>query len=998
MATGDKRVNIYQKKFMPQQQATENFMDYILKLTLDTRARVYNVQSGVFQQVFITASSNDTFDVSTANGIDDGGNEVNLPAGTGLNASIPFANATGTVYSVGMKYNRNRPSGTEANHRSRKAEYSLWEDVCGEVLEPDSVTDQTTKLKIVVDKPLRCDGAPITHAGRLATVWLKNPASTVEAVAIYDATVLWDGSNNYIEVPYSANQGPLGQTLPDYPLSTTAADYLVHIKGLTVTNKAALDLSAESDIAFLGEITGNGPAATPTGFDVSGQNILALAFGSFDLDGGYDGAGGSGSGRKIIVDSGAVELNGPVAGPGDEFSAFLRIINDDRNWDNGLDIVTRENTLGDADGSLSGQVIRAKYRGTDGVNMVATPFPQTGTLTLGSGNNTVTMPAGTYTNLIPGICMVDIKNSPALADDGTYLVNTVSGTTVTLRNLDGTVPSFNGSTASFSITLATNVLGGAWLSINTGGITYRRWQNAIIANPAAPGRAGLRVVWPIATLPADGISAIEVGDCWTQTSNQKFTVDYHGNVGIKGSLFNDMIPYNNNFVSLGSLLKKWAEVHCSYVYPTGIYVDNAIGQVQPSINNTCYLGSTSYRWAYLYANNAYLATLNVAGQSTMQDVDPATTNTYWLGDSGAVWAGIYANVVRLQFSSSYLDMVSGSTIEWQDSAGTEGNAINCNDMSLTQYRLKMLDGAINYPMVDLQMNDRTRYPLFSGKCYSGMTSVLPIPSAVGRAEVFHSENWRGKKCWAVDALGRVVKPHVYHEDFDYHYSAIGFSLETPKFRIYQAGSGGDAYANEHNNNIEPASNLILDTGATAFNAMTLKTPPMVALEDHASYGFQVGGNPCLHMRASFDSVNDVEYLLGFYNQSTCGAQQIFNVGSNERFYGFFWNEAIWEWQWKEFTNGGTDRTITITGTDITAYEPMDFVIWMEGYAGFGFDIWYWMTGMASPAMTTAASGSNALFWMGAAAQVRNQTTTPNKLWLDVITMWDDNPFDFRLSL
>ena len=70
---------------------------------------------------------------------------------------------------------------------------------------------------------------PVNNSGRKAVAWLVNPVSQVEDVAICEAVVQWDGTHNYIEIPYTVSQGPLGQTSPDFPISMVATDYMVWV-------------------------------------------------------------------------------------------------------------------------------------------------------------------------------------------------------------------------------------------------------------------------------------------------------------------------------------------------------------------------------------------------------------------------------------------------------------------------------------------------------------------------------------------------------------------------------------------------------------------------------------------------------------------------------------------------------------------------------------------------------------------------------------------------
>ena len=287
MSSGDKRMNFYQKKFFHLNQVRDNFLGYLKGMIEATRERLFPY-SGLFEEVTLSADTADSFDFSLpCTGMDASGHEMSAPPdspGTAIYNNVPFPNENGVVYSVGMRWNDNVPSGVETNVRTKAAEYALMQEVIGEVKAPDSVNlvIAPLKLKFVIDTALLCAATPVNHAGRLARVWLVNPVSHVEEVAIYEATVQFASGHNYIEVPYTITQGPLGQLEVDSnPISTVASDYLVWVEGVTVVPKSVKDLSVDSDYVyvFLGEVTGAGTGVAPTVFDWSGQVYLGRASG-----------------------------------------------------------------------------------------------------------------------------------------------------------------------------------------------------------------------------------------------------------------------------------------------------------------------------------------------------------------------------------------------------------------------------------------------------------------------------------------------------------------------------------------------------------------------------------------------------------------------------------------------------------------------------------------------------------------------------------------------
>ena len=283
MSSGDKRMNFYAKKFFHLNQVRDNFLGYLKSMIEATRYRIFPY-AGLFNVPVLTSSVADTIHIAPApEGMDAYGHEMAVGGeqlGTTLvYENVTFPNTNAVVYSVGMRWNDTVPSGIEPNVRTKAAEYALLEEVVGEVGAPDNVTlviSTPLKLRLNIDT-LFISATPVNNSGRKAVAWLVDPLSQVEAVAIYEATVQWDGTHNYIEIPYTTLQGPLGQTSPDYPISMVTTDYQVWVEGVTVVPKSAKDLSVDDNYVFLGEVTGVGRGSIPTVFDVTGQKYLSKA-------------------------------------------------------------------------------------------------------------------------------------------------------------------------------------------------------------------------------------------------------------------------------------------------------------------------------------------------------------------------------------------------------------------------------------------------------------------------------------------------------------------------------------------------------------------------------------------------------------------------------------------------------------------------------------------------------------------------------------------------
>lgn len=268
MATGNRKVDIYLKKFLTQQQITENFFDFLEKKTNDVFTKLFPV-NGVFEpnilvSNILSASAPDTFDISSPLRGTDGsqGNYLILdPIDANL---ISFENAFSIPYYVGLRFNY-LPRETEINVRTGEIKYTFKEESVGEVADPNSVNDDGDEtLTLIIDSV--CEPG-VSHAGRKAIVWLKRAQN--QAQAFEELTVIWDGVNNKIETVTA-----LGQTLGN--ISTDPSDYQVFLKGPTIRRNT--DLRLDNNILFLGIVTGAGPGNTPSSFDETDVNNHAVSF------------------------------------------------------------------------------------------------------------------------------------------------------------------------------------------------------------------------------------------------------------------------------------------------------------------------------------------------------------------------------------------------------------------------------------------------------------------------------------------------------------------------------------------------------------------------------------------------------------------------------------------------------------------------------------------------------------------------------------------------
>lgn len=304
MATGDKRVEMFINMLLSKTAMYDWFLSYLNTKQDDIVSGLFSGLSGTLdtQAIGLAADGNDMFKFDLTNAskvVVSGGQIIDLLQQDldSYTKKIQFQNTAATDYEIYVKY----ALVPEEIDLDRKGipNYIAYMDTFGEYSFPDSVTDTPgVQIKIVIDTLTE---AAVSNAGRKCRAMMLIPLSASKTVAFYEATVQWDGANNYIVIPYAGANGPLGQDTGSGPPSTTAADYRVWVYGPTV--KRLVSLKANKAYAYIGDVTGGGAGAPPAGTDVSTQYLLWF----LTLDKAYDGIG-SGGGRVIDVDSGPVEL------------------------------------------------------------------------------------------------------------------------------------------------------------------------------------------------------------------------------------------------------------------------------------------------------------------------------------------------------------------------------------------------------------------------------------------------------------------------------------------------------------------------------------------------------------------------------------------------------------------------------------------------------------------------------------------------------------------
>ena len=258
MSTGDNKINIYLKKFLPQQHMVDNFLEFLLKQNKEAIELLYPDQGFFFGNSLAPGGNDEVVAATPMQAVDGLANVLRLdPA----DATAKFENTLGITYYVGARYAQIR-SGTEVNVRTGKIEYTFIQDAIGEKGDPDSVIDNGSTLTLTVDGVTE---AGVSNAGRKAIVYLKQAVS--QADAFFVGTVTWNGSNNIIDTT-----NLIGQTAG--LVSTDPADYVVFIPGLTIRRNT--DLSLDPNVVFYGEITGTGAGNPLTVGDINttGSNLL----------------------------------------------------------------------------------------------------------------------------------------------------------------------------------------------------------------------------------------------------------------------------------------------------------------------------------------------------------------------------------------------------------------------------------------------------------------------------------------------------------------------------------------------------------------------------------------------------------------------------------------------------------------------------------------------------------------------------------------------------
>lgn len=262
MITGDRFAAITDKRLMGYDSFGELFLDY-LRFGLEYVVSKIYTRNGTFgsTKINIQSVSNDTFQLnSDGSGVSSEGHFLEYSdSGT----DYDFENQTGQTYQVGFHYSEH-PVSLDINPLTGQPEFTSYEEACGgeAVMPGASVVDNLDgTLTINVNGAVE---PGVNNSGRQVRVWKIIPGINAVSlsVAIETCIVQYSGGNNFV-----VTVGNFGQTTVD----TDASKYLVQLIGPYVSRDSSIKTNG---YWYIGEITGNGPSATPSSFDMSDQHLI----------------------------------------------------------------------------------------------------------------------------------------------------------------------------------------------------------------------------------------------------------------------------------------------------------------------------------------------------------------------------------------------------------------------------------------------------------------------------------------------------------------------------------------------------------------------------------------------------------------------------------------------------------------------------------------------------------------------------------------------------
>lgn len=264
MTTGAQLASITSKKIMSSEDFGARMLSYLRGLATDNMQLRW--PQGSFQTALTLSGAVDSISVDGTSQATDGLGHLLDPTLTPFTLTAAFANATGVTYEVGLAW-IDEPADVQVNPRTGLPEYTYYVEEIGEEAEPDSVVLAGGGNLTFTVNSVTLSGDD--NSGRTVRVFKKTPGpgATTKAVAIQELTVSYSAPNNTI----TTTDGQLmGQATGS--VSLDASDYLVQLVGVSIKSGTTIS-GTDPGYCFIGTVLGNGPAATPVTFDITGQNV-----------------------------------------------------------------------------------------------------------------------------------------------------------------------------------------------------------------------------------------------------------------------------------------------------------------------------------------------------------------------------------------------------------------------------------------------------------------------------------------------------------------------------------------------------------------------------------------------------------------------------------------------------------------------------------------------------------------------------------------------------
>lgn len=279
MSTSDTYSNFNTQELITKSILKTKFFDYLKKKSIESLSQIYSKQGSLSTAIQVSHVDTDYLNttatlVGTNLATDGFGNFFDIDSSFAYCSSFPI-HATGQnqTFDIGLKYvtgvsfGISGDVGVMTNTQSNIVQYTGTREYIGEKGNPNSVTLVGSDIKLNVNN--LCQSA-ISASGRQCLVYLTNPVSTVEAIAIQVLTIAWDGTNNTVTVV----SNKLGQTSP----SVTVGDYQCIVLGPTIRDQNSLSLNNLSPYFYVGSIRSGTVSSPVWTVDTTKQNVYEVDF------------------------------------------------------------------------------------------------------------------------------------------------------------------------------------------------------------------------------------------------------------------------------------------------------------------------------------------------------------------------------------------------------------------------------------------------------------------------------------------------------------------------------------------------------------------------------------------------------------------------------------------------------------------------------------------------------------------------------------------------